>query len=87
MHIVLDTNFIITLDDELWVMYEGCLVLFIVQKIIATAFTLSCPVPGGIFTPTFAMGAVFGQLYVASLRRILIFFGITNYIQCKFIWI
>lgn len=72
-------------DDQQWVMYEGCMVLFIVQKIIATAFTLSCPVPGGIFTPTFTIGAVFGQLYVASLRRVLLFFGINNYIQCKFI--
>lgn len=64
-------------------MYEGCMILFIVQKIIATAFTLSCPVPGGIFTPTFTIGAVFGQLYVSSLRRVLLFFGINNYIQYR----
>lgn len=57
--------------------------LFIVQKFIATAFTLSCQVPGGIFTPTFALGAVLGQLYVTTLRKILLFFGIKNYIQCK----
>lgn len=67
-------------NPQSWIMYEGCMVLFIVQKIIATAFTLSCPVPGGIFTPTFTIGAVFGQLYVASLRRVLLFFGISNYI-------
>lgn len=70
-------------DDEQWVMYEGCMILFIVQKIIATALTLSCPVPGGIFTPTFAMGAVFGQLYVATLRRVLLIFGISHYIQYR----
>lgn len=64
-------------------MYEGAMILFIVQKIVATAFTLSCPIPGGIFTPTFALGAVFGQLYVATVRRILMYFGITGYIQCK----
>ena len=60
------------------------MVMFIVQKFIATAFTLSCPVPGGIFTPTFALGAVLGQLYVASLRRVLLFVGVKNYIQCKY---
>ena len=59
------------------------MIIFIVQKFIATAFTLSCPVPGGIFTPTFALGAVLGQLYVSSLRKVLLFFGIKNYIQCK----
>lgn len=59
------------------------MIVFIVQKFIATAFTLSCPVPGGIFTPTFALGAVLGQLYVTTLRKVLLFFGVTNYIQCK----
>lgn len=70
-------------DDSQWVLYEGCMALFIVQKFIATAFTLSCQVPGGIFTPTFALGAVLGQLYVTTLRKILLFFGIKNYIQYR----
>ena len=32
--------------------------------------------PGGIFTPTFAMGAVFGQLYVAVVFRLLNSYGV-----------
>lgn len=71
-------------DDSRWVLYEGYLLIFIVLKFVATAFTLSCPVPGGIFTPTFALGAVLGQLYVATLRRVLLFVGVTDYIQCKY---
>ena len=71
-------------DDTQWVLYEGYMLMFLALKFVATAFTLSCPVPGGIFTPTFALGAVLGQLYVSSLRKVLLFFGITDYIQCKY---
>jgi len=45
--------------------------IFVVLKFIFTALTLSCPLPGGIFTPTFTMGAVFGQLYIAIIFRFL----------------
>ena len=54
------------------------------MKYICTAFTLSCAIPGGIFTPTFTAGAVFGQLYVSALIRTLAFFGVNDYVQCKF---
>jgi len=70
-------------DDNAWILHEGFMALFIVQKFIATAFTLSCVVPGGIFTPTFAIGAVLGQLYVSVLRKVLLFFGIKSYIQYR----
>jgi len=70
-------------DDTQWVLYEGYMLMFLALKFVATAFTLSCPVPGGIFTPTFALGAVLGQLYVSSLRKVLLFFGITDYIQYR----
>ena len=47
-------------DPNKWVLYDGYLIMFIVMKFLFTALTLSCPIPGGIFTPTFAMGAVVG---------------------------
>jgi len=59
------------------------MVLYIVQKFVFTALTLSCPIPGGIFTPTFAIGAVLGQLYISIVIEILGFFGVTNYVQYR----
>jgi len=55
-------------------MYDGFLLMYIIQKFLFTAATLSMPIPGGIFTPTFALGAVIGQLYVSILIKILAFF-------------
>lgn len=66
-----------------WILYDGYLVMFIIMKFIFTGLTLSCAVPGGIFTPTFAIGAVVGQLYVSTVRKILLFFGIYNYIEFR----
>jgi H+/Cl- antiporter ClcA len=73
----------IVLDQNQWVLFDGYLLLFIIQKFLFTALTLSCPVPGGIFTPTFAIGAVIGQLYVSMLIKILAFFGLTSIIQFR----
>lgn len=61
-----------------WVLYDGYLVMYIIQKFFFTALTLSCAVPGGIFTPTFAIGASFGQLYVSVLLKVLAFFQVPN---------
>jgi H+/Cl- antiporter ClcA len=54
--------------------------MFLVMKFVFTALTLSCPIPGGIFTPTFAMGAVIGQIYVSVLIKILGFFELSSII-------
>lgn len=56
-------------------LYDGLLMLYIVQKFIFTIFTLSCPIPGGIFTPTFTIGAVFGQLYISLVLKAIVFLG------------
>lgn len=69
--------------DNKWILYDGYLIMFIIMKFCFTGLTLSCAVPGGIFTPTFAIGAVVGQLYVSTVRKILIFFGIFNYIEFR----
>ena len=47
-------------DGNKWVLYDGYIIMFLIMKFMFTAFTLSCPIPGGIFTPTFALGAVIG---------------------------
>ena len=62
------------------------LVLYLIQKYFFTAFTLSCPLPGGMFTPTFTMGAVIGQIYVSALLEILSFFNQTGLIQYRGIY-
>lgn len=46
--------------DSTWILYENYLLQFIIQKFLFTGLTLSCGIPGGIFTPTFAIGAVVG---------------------------
>lgn len=61
-----------------WCLYDGYLLMFCVQKFLFTALTLSCPVPGGIFTPTFCLGAVVGQLYASLLIKALGFFQLTG---------
>jgi len=67
-------------DQNQWVLYDGYLMMYIIQKFLFTALTLSCPIPGGIFTPTFAIGAVLGQLYVSVLIKILAFFKLSSMI-------
>ena len=70
-------------NDDQWILYEGYLIMFIIMKFIFTGLTLSCAIPGGIFTPTFAIGAITGQLYISIVRKILLFFGIYNYIEFR----
>ena len=74
-------------DGNKWVLYDGYIISFLIMKFVFTALTLSCPIPGGIFTPTFAMGAVIGQLYVSVLLKILAFFEMQDVIQCKYLYL
>ena len=67
-------------DGNEWVLYQGYILLFLAMKMLFTALTLSMPIPGGIFTPTFAMGAVIGQAYVNVLLQILSFFEMQDVI-------
>ena len=74
-------------DPSSWVLYPGFLWIFFVLKFIFTGLSLSCPVPGGIFTPIFATGAAFGQIYAGILQRALFFFGIpSNYLKYRGIY-
>ena len=73
-------------DPQLWVLCDGFMIIFLLQKFVFTALTLSCPVPGGIFTPTFALGAVLGQLYISQMLSILQFFGYEDYVEYRGIY-
>jgi len=73
----------VMLDGNKWLLYDGYLVMFLIMKFVFTALTLSCPIPGGIFTPTFAIGAVLGQLYVSVLIKALAFFELSSVIQYR----
>jgi H+/Cl- antiporter ClcA len=46
------------------------LAIFAAIKFSLTALSLSCPIPAGVFTPTFVLGAVFGRLYGYLLKQI-----------------
>lgn len=70
-------------DGKKWLLYDGYLIMFLVLKFVFTALTLSCPIPGGIFTPTFALGAVLGQLYISTVIKILGFFEMSDIIQYR----
>jgi len=44
------------------------LAIFAAIKFTLTTLSLSCPIPAGVFTPTFVLGAVFGRLYGYVLK-------------------
>lgn len=46
------------------------LALFTVLKFSLTALSISLPIPAGVFTPTFVLGAVFGRLYGFALKAL-----------------
>ena len=39
------------------------LIFYIVLKFFLTILAVSCPIPSGVFTPTFVLGAAIGRLY------------------------
>ena len=46
------------------------LAVFIVIKFILEVIAISSPIPTGVFTPTFVLGAAFGRLYGLILKQI-----------------
>jgi hypothetical protein len=73
------------IEPSEWGLYASCMLVYIIEKFIFTALTLSCPVPGGIFTPSFALGAVLGQLYVQIVMGISTELGFDTLIKCKYL--
>lgn len=47
------------------------LVVFVVTKFMLEVLAISSPIPAGVFTPTFILGAGFGRLYGYILRLII----------------
>jgi H+/Cl- antiporter ClcA len=39
------------------------LFIYSVLKFFLTVLAISCPIPNGVFTPSFVLGAAFGRLY------------------------
>jgi H+/Cl- antiporter ClcA len=54
-----------------WSFYEHYLIIYLIEKFIFTFLTLSLPIPAGITTPIYVIGAVIGQLYCSLLLRTL----------------
>jgi H+/Cl- antiporter ClcA len=46
------------------------LLVFVVIKFILEVIAISSPIPTGVFTPTFVLGAAFGRLYAYCLKQI-----------------
>jgi hypothetical protein len=46
------------------------LAIFAIIKFSLNALSISLPIPAGVFTPTFVLGAVFGRLYGLGLKMI-----------------
>lgn len=62
---------------------EKYLFVYIILKLIFTILSVSCTIPYGIFTPSFTLGIVCGQLYCQTLIRILSWFDIKNVIKSR----
>ena len=67
-------------DVEQWEYEENYMIIYVLLKFIFTILTVSMNVPSGIFTPTFVIGAVFGQLYCSLLLRTISTMGYTDII-------
>ena len=46
------------------------LMVFVIIKFILEVIAISSPIPTGVFTPTFVLGAAFGRLYAYTLKQI-----------------
>ena len=47
------------------------------RKFILIMIAVSSPIPGGLLTPAFILGAVFGRLYGYVLRNLGLYIGIS----------
>lgn len=47
------------------------LIVFVIVKFILEVIAISCPVPAGVFAPTFILGAGFGRMYGYFLRQLI----------------
>lgn len=51
-----------------WPSLLGNFFLFLIAKFILTSLSITLPIPNGVLTPVFAMGAVFGRFYGEALK-------------------
>lgn len=55
---------------------------YLYRKFILTMLSVCSPIPAGVLTPSFILGAVLGRLYGYVLKAIGVSLGI-NLIRCK----
>lgn len=58
------------------------LLIYVILKFILIMLAVSSPIPAGILSPSFILGAVFGRLYGHLLRHLGLFMGI-HLVKCK----
>ena len=58
------------------------LLIYVILKFILTMLAVSSPIPAGLLSPAFILGAVFGRLYGYILRSIGLYIGI-ELVKCK----
>eukprot|EP00916_Digyalum_oweni_P023426 GHVL01038867.1.p1 GENE.GHVL01038867.1~~GHVL01038867.1.p1 ORF type:complete len:605 (-),score=107.99 GHVL01038867.1:489-2303(-) len=59
------------MNTEIWNNSFITLPVFVFVKTLSTALSLSCPIPCGVFTPIFVIGASFGRMYGTFLKYII----------------
>lgn len=73
-----DTDLEKGMDGNLWTypLTSFNLLIYVILKFILVILAVSSPIPAGLITPSFIIGAVFGRLYGHILRNIGIAFGV-----------
>ena len=75
---------VILVDGYLWShpLTGFNLLIYVILKFILIMLAVSSPIPAGILTPSFIIGAVFGRLYGHLLRGLGTLIGI-ELVKCK----
>lgn len=65
-------------DGHLWSypLTSFNLLIYVILKFILVILAVSSPIPAGLLTPSFIIGAVFGRLYGHIIKNIGLFFGL-----------
>lgn len=58
------------------------LLVYVILKFILILLAVCSPIPGGLLSPSFILGAVFGRLYGYILKHLGIWIGI-ELVKCK----
>lgn len=59
------------------------LIIYCILKFILIILAISCPIPAGVFIPTFTMGAAIGRTFGYFMKSFGVFIGLPNLIACN----